>query len=188
MSANGSITIASAAQPIRIVKVNPNGENFSVHLNTLSEGKRYSLSFVSSPNLPVGSHQQTVKLGTDSKETPELEVFLEVVVINPISVNPASLTFENVQVSDPEAVISTISKLIWVRLERGVGLEITGINSDLPFVKVKKEAAYGTGQMVLLRVGFGEKPPRGIHKGVIRIETNTPNAKVIEVPITVNAQ
>jgi hypothetical protein len=187
-SANGSITIYGSSQPVRILNLSPNGEAFSVNLNTLAEGKRYSLSFVSSPKLPVGNHKQTVKLTTDSKETPELEIFLEVVVIDPVSVHPSPLTFENVPVSDPEAVISAVTKLLRVRLERGVGMEITSIDSDLPFLKVKKESVYGNGQMILLRVGFNEKPPKGTHQGVIRIETNIPNAKVIEVPVTVNAQ
>jgi hypothetical protein len=186
--ANGLITINNiAAQPIRITRVDPNGDAFSVNLNTLSEGKRYSLSFVSSTNLPVGSHKQTVKLATDSKEKPELEINLEAIVINAVSVNPQSLVFESVPVSDPEADISVLSKLLWVRLERGAGVEIKSISSDLSFVKVKRDATYGQSQMVVLRVGFSEKPSKGTHKGRIRIETNDPNTKVIEIPITVNA-
>jgi hypothetical protein len=188
MSVNGLITITNvAANSIRITNVNPQGESFSVNLTTLVEGRRYALNFGSTANLPLGSHKQTVKLATDSKEMPELEIHLEAIVIRAVSVNPSSLTFENVPLSDPEAEIPVVSKLLWLRLERGVGLEIKEVSSDLPFVKVKKESTLGAGQMILLRVGFSEKPPKGTHLGKIKIETNHPHAKVIEVPITINA-
>lgn len=189
MNGNGLITIAGATgQPIRITKATSGGEAFSVSLDTLSEGQRYVLNFTSSAKLPVGSHKQTVKLTTDSKERPELEIQLEAVVVNAVSVNPLNLIFENVPVSDLEADLSLVSKILRVRLSRGTGLEIKAISSDLAFIKTKKESTFGDGQMIILRVGFKERPPKGTHQGVLKIETNHPMAKMIEVPITVKTQ
>lgn len=189
MSASSLMTIANlSANPIRITKVIPNGGVFAVTLNTLADGKRYTLGYTSSTNLPIGSHKQTVKLATDSPEAPELEIFLEVVVSEAVSINPDKLVFENVPVSDPEMEISLVSKFLWVKLGRGVGLEIKNISSDLPFVKAKIETSDSNGQSIVLRVGFNAKPPAGAHKGVIKIETNHPTAKAIEVPISVTAK
>lgn len=186
-SVNGLITIMNTTErPIRITKLEPNGTAFAANLQTLEDGKRYSVGFVSSTTLPVGAHIQTLKLTTDSKETPELELRLQITVSPAVTVHPASLTFENVPVSDPEMETSLISKFLWVRSGRGAGLEIKSITSDLPFVKAKIEAMDGS--TITLRVGFSEKPPKGTHTGKIRIETNNPDVKTLEAPITVNAK
>jgi hypothetical protein len=84
--------------------------------------------------------------------------------------------------------ISLVSKFLWVKLGRGAGLEIKNISSDLPFVRAKIETGDVDGQSIVLRVGFNAKPPAGAHKGVIKIETNHPTAKAIEVPIIVTAK
>lgn len=186
-SVNGLITITNTTQqPIRITKLDPNGAAFAASLQILEDGKRYSVGFVSSTTLPVGGHKQTLKLTTDSKDMPELELRLEVVVSPAVIVNPTSLAFDNVPVSDPEAEISLVSKFLWLRAGRGAGLEIKSITSDLPFVKAKIEMMDGAS--VTLRVGFSEKPPKGTHTGKIRIETNNSNVKTLEVPITVSAK
>jgi len=117
---------------------------------------------------------------------PELELRLEVVVTPAVTINPASLTFDNVPVSTTESEISLVSKFLWVRAGRGAGLEIQSVTSDLPFIKVKTETK--DGGAIILRVGFSEKPPLGTHTGKVKIETNNPDAKTIEVPITVHAK
>ncbi len=189
LSVNGLITVTNTTQkPIKITKLDPNGAAFDAQLQTLEEGKRYSVSFTSSMALSLGSHTQTVKLTTDSQETPALELRLEVVVVSPITVSPASLVFENVPVSNPEMEISLVSKFLWVRLARGAGLEIKSVTSDLPFIKVKTEMGDPNGGSIALRVGFSEKPPPGTHTGKLKIETNNADMKTLEVPITVNAR
>ncbi len=189
LSTNGLISLTNTApQPVRITKLDPNGSAFAATLQILEEGKRYTVNFVSSTKLPIGSHKQIVKLATDSKELPEIELQLEAIVIPAVTVNPTSLTFDNLPVSDPEMEISLVSKFLWVRVGRGAGLEIKSVTSDLPFVKVKTEMMDGGGASITLRVGFSEKPPKGTHTGKIKIETNNADMKALEVPITVNAR
>ena len=186
-SVNGLITITNTTpDPINITKLDPNGTVFGASLQTLEEGRRYSVGFVSSATVQPGVHKQTIKLTTDSKETPELELRLEVVVAPAVTVNPASLTFNNLPVSTTESEASLVSKFLWVRAGRGGGLEIKSITSDLPFIKVKIESTEGGS--ITLRVGFGEKPPIGTHTGKIIIETNNPDVKTLEAPITIHAK
>ncbi|MFN0088331.1 MAG: hypothetical protein ACKVX9_23270 [Blastocatellia bacterium] len=189
MSSTGLISVTSAgAEPIRITNLDAGGRAFSVALQTLEEGRRYGVSFISSAELPLGAHRQTVKLTTDSKQHPVLELLLEVTVQPSVTFSPASIVFESVPVSDPELEISLVSKFLWVRLGRGMGLEITSVTSDLPFVKVKQESNDGSGQQIVMRVGFSEKPPKGTHSGILKIQTNNPMMKAFEIPITVKAQ
>lgn len=175
-------------QPLKITKVEAGGETFKVTLNTLEEGKRFAVNFAGKEGLPLGVYHQTIKLTTDSKETPELTFDLDLRVVPPVNVNPGKLAFENVPVSMADYDISGLSKFTWVTVTRSGGLEITNMTSDLPFIKVKVESVDNNKQTYLLRVGFSAKPAVGKHSGVIKIETNNKEIPLIEVPITVNAQ
>lgn len=189
LSSNALVTITNnTAEPIKISQMNPGGEAFSVKMQTLEEGKRYALEILSSSSLPTGNHSQTVRLTTDSKQMPELTIDLQVVVAPAVTVNPATLVFENVPVSDPESDVTYLSKFVWVKLARGNGLEVKSITSDLPFLKIKNESNDPNGQTILLRVGFGEKPLKGTHIGKIKIETNNSDVKEVEVPVKIIAK
>lgn len=187
-SVNGLVTVTNnTEQPIKITKLTSSGESFATKLQTLEEGKRYSMEVVSAAGLPVGNHVQTVKLTTDSKEMPELVIDLQVVVFPAVTVNPNNLVFDRVAVSQPDADVTFLSKFVWLKMGRGDGLEIKSMTSDLPFIKAKIESTNGNGQTIVLRIGFSEKPPVGTHKGKLKIETNNSTVKEIEVPITVTA-
>ncbi len=186
-SASGMVTITNTSQgPVNITKLDPNGTAFNANLQTLEAGKRYSVGFTTSATLALGLHKQTIKLTTDSKETPELELRLEVVVTPAVTISPASLTFNNLPVSTADSEAALLNKFIWVRSGLGAGLEIKSITSDLPFIKASVETTEGGS--ITIRVGFSEKPPVGTHTGKIKIETNNPDAKIIEAPITVQAK
>jgi hypothetical protein len=174
-------------QPLTITKVEPGGETFAVTMQTLEAGKRYSVNFAAKAGLPIGVYHQTVKLMTDSKETPELSLDLDMRVVAPVSANPAKLSFENLPVSAPDYDISTLSKFTWVTVTRSGGLELKNISSDLPFLKIKVESVEENKQTYLLRVGFNDKPPKGKHQGVIKIETNHKDIPFVEIPVTITA-
>ncbi|MEO6726730.1 MAG: hypothetical protein ABIU20_11460 [Blastocatellia bacterium] len=189
MSLNGLVAVTNnTEQSIKVTKMIPGGEAFKIEMQTLEEGKRYSLNFVSRPDLPLGSNKQFVKLLTDSKEMPELTVELEAIVYPAVSVTPTHMVFENVSVSDPDSDVTFLSKFLWVSLGRGDGLQVTSMTSDLPFVKIKVESNEPSGRSVILRVGFNAKPPVGTHTGKIKIETNNSDVKFFEIPITVTAK
>lgn len=172
-------------QPLTITKVEPGGEAFKVTLNTLEPGKRFSVNFAAKEGLPIGVYHQTIKLTTDSQETPELSLDLDMRVVAPVTANPAKIVFENLPVSKPDYDISTLSKFTWVTVTRSGGLELKNITSDLPFIKVKIESIEQNKQTYLLRIGFNEKPGLGKHQGTIKIETNNKDVPVIEIPVTI---
>ncbi len=189
LTVSGLVAITNnTEQPVKITKMIPGGEAFKIDFQTLEEGKRYSINFVSSAELPLGAHKQVVKFLTDNKETPELTVELEAIVFPAVTVNPGNLVFENIPVSDPEADVTYMSKFVWLRLGRGNGLEVTSMTSDLPFIAIKVESNDPSGQSVILRVGFKSKPAVGTHSGKLKIETNNTDVKFIELPITVTAK
>jgi hypothetical protein len=189
MTAGGLFSLYNdGPQPLKITKLDPGGEAFSVTLNTLEEGKRYSVNFSASTKLPLGVYHQTVKLTTDSKETPELALELDLRVVAPVKVNPAKVVFENIPFSLPDYDFSTLSRFAWVTITRGEGLEIKSLTSDLPFIKAKVETVTGNGQTYLLRIGFSDKPSKGRHLGILKVVTNNKDVPVVEIPLQVDAQ
>jgi hypothetical protein len=175
-------------QPVKITKLEPGGEAFAVTLNALEEGKRYAVNFTASTKLPLGLHHQTVKLLTDSQDTPELKLELDLRVAAPVKVNPTKITFENIPFSLPDYDFSTLSRFAWVTITRGEGLEIKSLTSDLPFIKAKVESVTGNGRTFLLRIGFSDKPAKGRHHGVLKIETNNKDLPVVELALMIEAQ
>ncbi len=189
LTAGGLFSIYNdSPQPLKITKLDPGGEAFSLTLNTLEEGKRYTVNFAASTKLPLGVYHQTVKLTTDSKETPELVLELDLRVVSPVKVNPAKVVFENIPFSLPDYDFSTLSRFAWVTITRGEGLEIKSLTSDLPFIKAKVETVTGNGQTFLLRIGFSDKPLKGRHQGVLKIATNNKDVPLVELPLMVDAQ
>jgi hypothetical protein len=183
MSSNGLIAITNTgADSIRVTKAESAGDAFTYELQTLEEGKRYALNFTSSTKLPAGMHRQVIKLTTESKDAPVIEVKLEALVSPAVTITPDRMAFERIPL-DPEVEVPLVSRFVWVRLGRGTGLEVTSMTCDLPFISVKIESA--TGSQVLLRVGFRAKPPLGAHRGAIKLTTNNPDVKEAEIPITV---
>jgi len=175
-------------RPARVTKLIAGGEVFDVTLETLRGGQSYVVKAVSRATLPIGTHTQVARLVTDSLEHPELALTLEAVVLPPVTVTPAALSFEDMPVSRPDYDVATLSKFVWVRHGVGGGLELKKLSSTLPFIKVKIESVSGGGQAHLLRVGFTDKPAPGRHAGALRIETNNQEVPVIEIPLTVTAK
>ena len=156
-------------QPLKITNIVAGGGTFKVTLSTLEEGKRFAVNFAAKDGLAVGNYHQTLKLTTDSKETPELSFDLDLSVVPPVNVNPGKINFENVPVSVADYDVTGLSKFTWVTVTRSEGLEITKMTSDLPFIKIKVESVDNHKQTYLLRIGFSEKPPAGKHTGTIKL-------------------
>ena len=187
-TADTSIAISNTGpQPVRITKVTPGGEAFAVKLDTLEEGKRYLLTAKSSPSLPLGKHTQVVKLATESRESPELELQLEATVVVPVYADPATISFDNVPVSQAGYNFSLFNRAVWIRQVRGRGLDVKGVSATLPFLRLKMETKV-PGQVYVINVGVDKTLTKGDYKGNIKVETNNPEVPVINVPVTVSAQ
>ncbi len=182
MAATGVLTLTNVSgQPARVTGIETGGKVVSATLTTLEEGKRYSINLASSAELPTGAHKDILKVKTDSKEAPELTIPVEVMVYPAVMTSPTRLDFD--LSSAGEADLQGMSKLLWLRLGRGTGLEIPSITSDLPFIQGKINSK--DGQTIVLRVGFSKMPPAGQHTGTLTIVTNVETARTIEIPISV---
>lgn len=114
---------------------------------------------------------------------------MELTVIPPVFAEPEALSFNNLRASSATASVQAASQFVLIKQVRGPRLEIKNVSATLPFIKVAMERAVVSGQVYQLRVELDpEKLAKGDYKGQIRVETNSPETPVIEIPVTVVAQ
>lgn len=182
-AADFALTVyATSTPPSRITKAVSESGKFTVTLEPAA-GNRYVVRAVSPANLPVGRYQDSIKLFTDSKETPQIDVQLDANIVLPLRVSPKSIVFERVAAVEGEAPRG--SKFVWVMQSGGPALEIKGIKSTLPFLTAER-AENGSASSIILRVFFTAIPPKGNHTGKITVLTNIPAQPQFEIDVTVN--
>lgn len=171
-------------KPVHIKKVTAGGTSFNVNLQTIEAGKRYELAIATDPALKPGHYEQTVKVTTDSAQSPEATLLLEVTVYARVFVRPTAL---NVQPLSLESDLSAVNlPLIYVQKLREGGLKINSITSTLPFIKLAVETQT-EGESYSIKIRFDKSliPGVGRFSGKIRIETNDSDLSTVEVPIQV---
>jgi hypothetical protein len=169
-------------KPVQIKSIVPGGTAFTVKVQAIADGKRYQLDIATDPNLKPGKYEQTVKVMTDSPQTPELTIALEATVYAQVIATPTAIMLPNMPFEiDPSTV-----KLpeIHIRKVRDGGLKIKSVHSSVPFLRVGLVTEV-EGQTYKIQLAFDKArmTEKGAFKGVIRIETNDMDSSVIEIPI-----
>jgi hypothetical protein len=171
-----------AGKPVQIKSVDPGGKAFTARVSPIAEGKRYQLDITTDKDLKPGKYEQTLKVFTDSADTPELSILLEATVYAQVIATPTAILLPNMPLEiDPSTVILPA---IYVRKVRDGGLKIKSVHSSLPFLRVSLTAEV-EGQTYKIQLAFDKarKIEKGAFKGIIRIETNDIDASVIEIPL-----
>jgi hypothetical protein len=182
-SSTGTLNLYNGSgTPVRVKRVSPGGTDFTVNFLTIEEGKRYELSVATNPALKPGQYHQTVKLLTDSKGAPEMEIELAATVYPKVFVTPTSMNFAQLSAT-ADGATSNVPP-IYVRKLRGGGLKVNSVTSTLPFINVSVTAE-AEGQIYTIRVTIDKSKltTPGEFKGKIRIETNDTDTPVLEVPV-----
>ena len=167
--------------PVHIKTVVPGGNDFTATLQTLQDGKRYQLLVASNPALKPGHYVQTLKVLTDSTAQPEVAIQLDLTVYPRVFVSPTSIIMPPLPAT---ADLSAINwPMIYVRRVRELGLKIKSYSSTLPFLKLEL-LTETEGQVYKIRLTLDSaKIKPGEFKGKVHIETNDPDAPVVEVPV-----
>ena len=182
-SSTGTLTLYNGSgAPVHVKEMKPGGTDFTASFLTIEDGKRYELSVATNPALKPGQYHQTLKIVTDSKQAPELEIDLAVTVFPKVFATPNMIAIP--QMSSAQDVSAINIPLIYVRKLRGTGLKINKVSSSLPFITLTL-ATDSEGQIYTIKVTLDRSKMNtpGEFKGMIRIETNDPDTPVLEVPV-----
>jgi len=174
--------INQAVKPVHVTRVVPGGDTFSVKLRTVDEGKQYYLSVTSNPDLKAGKYNQTVTLYTDSAETPEIPVKLELNVFALVIATPNTINLPRFPLSGD--VSKMFVPVVYVRKIRDGGLKVNSVSSSLPFLKVDVTKQVEGEQYTLhLTLDKSQIQAPGEFHGKIRVETNDAETPVLEIQV-----
>lgn len=169
-------------KPAHITGVEPGGESFKLTLRTVEDGKSYALIASTNPDLKPGTYTQTAQLLSDASGTPKIPITLEVTVYPGVVATPTSIHLSPIAIDGDvsKAVIPAIS----VRKFRGPLFKIKSVTSTLPFLKFDTQPEVGGfGYSIRSTVEKSGISAPGKYTGKIRIETDDPEAPVIEVSV-----
>ncbi len=167
--------------PIHLKKVITGSTDFTATLGTIQDGKRYQLIIASNPALKPGHYTQTVKVATDSTVQPEVAIEIDLTVYPKVFVSPPGIIMPALPVSSD---LSTINwPMIYVRKIKSEGLKVNSFTSTLPFIKLQL-ITETEGQVYAIKLTLDTtKIKTGAFSGKVHIETNDPDAPVLEVTI-----
>jgi hypothetical protein len=171
-----------SGKPIHVKSIVPGGNSFTAQLQPIQDGKRYQLNVATDPNLKAGKYQQTLKVLTDSPETPELTMSLEATVYPQVIATPTAIMLPNMPFEIDPATVKLPE--IYIRKIREGGLKIKTVHSSLPFLRVSL-IAEEEGKTYKIQLAFDKARmvKKGEFKGIIRVETNDIDSSVIEIPL-----
>jgi hypothetical protein len=169
-------------KPAHITKINQGGKDFEVTLRTVEDGKQYALAVTSNPALKPGRYTQTVEVMTDDPDMPKIPIDLEINVYPLVIATPQTVMLPKAAIQGDLSRIAIPT--IYVRKVKGDGLEIKRVSSNLPFLKLELQTEKA-GEAYTVRASLDKSSglAAGDFEGKIRIETNDPDAPVLEVVV-----
>ena len=169
-------------KPAHITKINQGGKDFDVTLRTVEDGKQYALAVTSNPALKPGRYTQTVEVVTDDPDMPRIPIELEINVYPLVIATPQTLMLPKLTLQSDLSRIAIPT--IYVRKVKGDGLQIKRVSSTLPFLKLELQTEKaGEAYTVHASLDRSSGLSAGNFEGKILIETNDPDARVLEVVV-----
>jgi hypothetical protein len=167
---------------VHIKDVQVGGTDFTARLQTIQDGKRYQVLVSTNPQLKPGTYRAVAKVITDNPKTPVTEIQLEATVFPRVFVTPTSIIMPTLPHDAPD--LKTITwPTVYVRKIREGGLKIKSYSTDVPFLKLEL-VTERDGEVYAIRMTLDQSKIRaGGFQGKIHIETNDPEAPVIDVPV-----
>lgn len=182
-SVNTTISLINREQtPVHIKKVSAGGNDFTVTLQTLEEGKRYNLQVATAQGIKTGRHTQTATVHTDSREAPEIPIQLEANVRPRVFATPTSMNLPGLSLESSGPLLSLGT--IYVRKVGESGLKIDDVSSTLSFIQTEVNAqAEGQLYAIRLTVDKSKVTPGNKFRGTIRVKTNDQAVPVLRIPV-----
>jgi hypothetical protein len=180
-TASSFYLVNNQTSPVHPKQVVAGGTAFTATIEPIQDGRRYELKLKTDPGLKPGRYTQTLRVLTDSPTAPETSLDLELTVHARVFVTPVSITMPRLPAASDLSAINW--PMIYVRKLRDGGLKIKSFKSSLPFLKLEL-LTETEGHVYKIRLTLdATKLKPGEFKGTVRIETNDPEASVLEVPI-----
>jgi hypothetical protein len=131
------------------------------------------------PDAPVGPLNDAIVLKTNSKNQPEYTLRVSGLVRPTYAVFPTVVNFGTVAAADAALELAVNSGL---PADRAAGLQVTKVESSLPFLKTSVAPGKAAGQFSV-SAQIDPAAPSGDFSGTLRIHTNDKIKPVTEIPV-----
>jgi hypothetical protein len=183
---NVTITNHQAA-PLTIKGVEKKeGSHFTAALSTQEAGRKYQLQVTVPQSVGPGRYREAVQLQTDDPKHPTVQVGVNVFVKQDVYVAPESASFGQVamkQARNPN-ISGLLSQTLLVKKRAG-DFEITGVETNIPFLSIQKTPSAGRAGTFRLDIGLSAQELKtGAFDGEIKIKTDAPGFPDLIVPVS----
>lgn len=158
-----------------ITKVECDVLHVSTELQTLEEGRRYTVLLNASDQVDIGRDSGTLTLHTDAPDDPEVKVPLTLIVRGNLNIIPEQLSFGLVNQGDQRTKTITVS----TSKEK---LKIKKVKCDLGFLTTNVEEREA-GKSFQIKVTTEANAPDGQFDGTLTIETDDSLQPKVEIPV-----
>jgi len=189
--ATEKVTLVSAdGSDFKVTAVDPGAGPYKVAFHELPENERmperkgpqWQVAVTVPPDAPDGLLNHKIIVKTTQPKAPEITLQVSGVVRPIVQVVPAEIDFGTVTADAPVG-----RNVILINNRQGTQLELTKLeldNSQFTTELIPLQA----GQRFQVAVTMQPGSAKGAQKGVLKISTNDPSRKLIEVPIKVTVQ
>jgi len=168
------------SRPLAITRVSASTAGTKAVLETLEKGSRYAIHVETEAALPAGNHRGSVIVQTDYPRRPKIDIPYDVLVLNAIQARPGVIYVGGPEGSDRKAL-----KTITLRHLRGRPFRLTDVSSDQSNItSTQEEAKKGEEWNVNFTIPL-QGYTKGIHERKVKILTNSPDAPLIVVPVSI---
>lgn len=174
--------VTYVAEPVRVTGVETDLEYLTVSVETVEPGRATRLAVALDRATPVGTHDGTVVVRTDSAALPTIEIPVKARVSDVVSVTPTAVDFGAVERSALEFP-SVRRRDVGVRFHGEGSFRVLAASCDLPFVEVTVEPDGVDKFRIWLEVD-PTTIPTGPFSGTVAIETDAGGFESLEVPFS----
>jgi hypothetical protein len=173
-------------RPLKIVALERRGEHFVADVREIRAGREFELKVSVPVGTPFGKYEEALVLITDHPTFPKVPVGVNILVQRDLQARPETVDFEVIDLAilkgDPKLIDNLFETVTLAK--RGGDFAITGIRSDVPFLRVSQTPAAGRSAKFQLDVQvIREKLAVGSVWGAIVVTTDDPKFPEITIPV-----
>ena len=169
-------------RPLEIEGISSSNALFAIQSEEIDRGRRYRLTVFLDPTAPVGQHEGTITLTTDSPEFASIDIPARAWVKDSVNTSIARISYSTIPMDALDIQAASV-KTVRVEKHAGTDFEIMSATTDVPILDVEVEPENpGTSYLIHVRI-VEERARPGEIKGTLTIETNDPARPRIELPI-----
>lgn len=174
-------------QPLAINRLEQQGEHFQASIKPVEPGRQYELEVTVPETVPPGRYTEAVFLYGDDPNMPRYMVPVNIIVKADVSVNPESVDFGRVKLTELARNASTgdLLKQTLILRKRAGQFSIADVTSDIPGVTIQRSPdGKNSSDAFRIDVALSKEGLRpGPIDGRIRIRTNDQRFPEIVVPV-----